>query len=116
MKVHITSKQWFQIVNGVVSGFITGAALFNPLLGEKTALVVVSCLGLFNIVLSSVGATLSSQTNLVKDVLAMPGVDKINVNAMANQTLAQIAVDPSIDKISPTRDAQASVTATAAGR
>lgn len=111
----ITSKQWFQIISGIISGLITGAALFNPLFGETLALQIVSVLGIGNIVLSSVGTALSSQGNLVKDVLAMPGVEKINVGTQANQTLAQIALDPAIDRISPTREAQAAVTATAAG-
>jgi hypothetical protein len=113
--VNITSKQWFQIISGVVSGLITGAALLNPLFGETLALQIVAVLGIVNIVLNSIGTSLSGQGNLVKDVLAMPGVEKINIGPQANQTLAQIAIDPSIDRISPTRDAQAVVSATAAG-
>lgn len=113
--MNITSKQWFQIVSGIISGLITGAALLNPLFGESLALKIVSVLGILNIMLSSVGTTLSGQGELVKDVLNMKGVEKIDINAQANKTLAQIAVDPTIDKISPTRDAQAAVTATAAG-
>ncbi len=113
--LNITSKQWFQIISGIISGLITGAALLNPIFGEKTSLLIVSILGIANIVLSSVGTALSGQGALVKDVLAMPGVEKINVGPEANQTLAQIAVDPKVDKISPTRDAQAAVNATAVG-
>lgn len=113
--MNITSKQWFQIISGVISGLITGAALLNPLFGESLALKIVSVLGIMNIVLSSVGTAFSGQGNLVRDVLAMPGVEKINIGSQANQTLAQIAVDPAVDRISPTRDAQAAVSATAAG-
>jgi hypothetical protein len=97
--VNITSKQWFQIISGVVSGLITGAALLNPLFGETLALQIVAVLGIVNIVLNSIGTSLSGQGNLVKDVLAMPGVEKINIGPQANQTLAQIAIDPSIDRI-----------------
>lgn len=113
--MNVTSKQWFQIISGIISGLITGAALLNPLFGETLSLQIVSMLGISNIVLSSIGTAFSGQGNLVKDVLAMPGVDKISVGAQANQTLAQIAIDPSIDRISPTRDAQETVNATAAG-
>ena len=115
MKVNITSKQWFQIVSGIISGMITGAAFLNPLFGETLALKIISVFGLSNILLSSVGAAFSSQSNLVNDVLAMPGVEKISVGPLANQTLAQMAVDPVVDKISPTRDAQEVVSATAIG-
>jgi hypothetical protein len=114
--VNVTSKQWFQIISGIISGLITGAALLNPLFGETHALQIVSVLGISNIVLSSIGTAFSGQGNLVKDVLAMPGVEKINIGAQANQTLAQLAVDPAVDNISPTRDAQAVVSATAAGK
>lgn len=113
--MNITSKQWFQIISGIISGLITGAALFNPLFGESLALKIVSVLSIANIVLSSVGTAFSSQGSLVRDVLAMPGVEKMDIGEEANKTLAQIAVDPTIDKISPTRDAQAVVSATAAG-
>lgn len=113
--MNITSKQWFQIISGIISGLITGAALFNPLFGETLALKIVSVLGIVNIMLSSIGTSLSGQGSLVKDVLAMPGVEKINIGAEANKTLAQIAVDPAVDRISPTRDAQTAVSATAVG-
>lgn len=113
--MNITSKQWFQIISGIISGLITGAALLNPLFGEKISLIIVSVLGIINIILNSFGTALATQTNLVKDVLAMPGVEKINVGPEANQTLAQIAIDPTVDKIAPTRAAQDIVTATAAG-
>ncbi len=46
-------------------------------------------------------------------MLAMPGIEKINVNAAANQTLATIAMDPNVDKIAPTPSALATVTKTA---
>src|ERR1700739_205081 len=101
----LTSKQWFQITSGSVSGLITGAALLNPLVGQDLALKVVAGLGIINIVLSSVGTALSgpeSQDTQVKNVLAMPGVQKIDVNEKASPALAKLAVDPMIDKIGPT--------------
>lgn len=113
--MNITSKQWFQIVSGTISGLITGAALLNPIFGERHSLIIVSVLGIINIVLSSVGAAFSGQGELVKDVLAMKGVEKIDIGEDANQTLAKIAVDPAVDKIAPTQAAQAAVMATAEG-
>lgn len=90
----LTSKQWFQIVSGSISGIITGAALLNPLVGQETALMIISGLGIVNIVLNSVGAAVSGQANLVKDVGAMPGVQKVLINKDANQVLASLATDP----------------------
>lgn len=109
----ITSKQWFQIVSGIISGLITGAALLTTLFGQDLTIKIVAGLGIVNIMLSSVGTVFSGQGNLVKDVLAMPGVEKIDVNGKASATLAQIAIDPAQDKISPTPAAMAKVTQTA---
>jgi hypothetical protein len=53
------------------------------------------------------------QGTLVKSVLAMDGVQHIDVNAKASQTLAAIAVDPNVNKIAPTPAAMQEVTATA---
>lgn len=111
----ITAKQWFQIASGSISGLITGAALLNPLFGETLALKIVAGLGVLNIILSSVGTTLSGQASQIRDVLAMPGVQKIEVNEKANTTLAQIAVDPTQNKIAPTLNAQDVVIETAKG-
>jgi len=100
--LNITSKQWFQIISGIISGLITGAALFNPLFGETLALQIVSVLGISNIVLSSIGTTLSGQGNLVRDVAAMPGVERVSVNASASSTLASVALDPAEKKVGAT--------------
>ena len=95
----LTSKQWFQIVSASIGSLITGAALLQTLFGQDLTLKIVAVLGIFNIVLSSVGAALSGQASLVRDVAAMPGVERINVNASANQTLASVAVDPDQKKV-----------------
>jgi len=51
----------------------------------------------------------------MKNVLAMPGIESIKVNAQANHDLAQIAVDPTLIKIDTIPGATAQVTATAKG-
>lgn len=113
--MNITSKQWFHIISGIVSGLITGAALLTTLFGQDLTIKIVAGLGILNIVISSVGTTLSGQAALVKDVAAMPGVDPFDVNAGANTTLAALAVDPKVDKIAPTQSAIDKVTQTAKG-
>lgn len=54
------------------------------------------------------------QSAMVRSVLAMKGVENIDVNRSASPELAQLAVDPSLPKIAATPDAQKAVTATAA--
>jgi hypothetical protein len=111
--MNITSKQWFQIISGINGGLITGAALLQTLFGQDLTLKIVAGLGICGIILNSVGAAFSTQTDQVKDVLAMKGVEHIAVNAQANPALAAIAVDPAVDKIAPTQAALATVTQTA---
>lgn len=114
----LTSKQWFQIISGTVSGLITGAAFFQTLFGQTITLDIIAGLGLTNIIVSSIGAAISgadSQDTQIKNVLAMPGVQKIDVNEKASPDLAKLAVDPTIDKIGPIPAAEARVAATAKG-
>lgn len=113
--LNIQPKQWFQIVSGFVATLITSAALLNPLFGEALALKIVAGLGVFNLLLNSVGTALSGQAQLVKDVAAMPGVEKITVNHNANPTLASVAVDPTVDKVAPIRADMDIVSQTARG-
>ncbi len=111
--MNLNGKQIISIIGAIVSVLMISTAQLTDLFGASVAKTLVSIAGLINLTLQSVMAALTSQGNQVKDVLAMPGVDKININAAANKTLAAIAIDPSVDKISPTQADQAQVTATA---
>ena len=100
--MNLTSKQWFQIVQAALSSLITAGALFQTLFGQDVTLKIIAVLGLANIVISSVGAALSGQANLVKDVAAMPGVSRISINDQANATLASVATDSGVAKVGAT--------------
>jgi hypothetical protein len=109
---NITSKQWFQIISGINGGLITGAALLQTLFGQDLTIKIVAGLGIFGIILNSIGAAFSgadSQATQVRNVLAMPGVEKIDVNAKATPELAKLAVDPAMDKIAPMPNAMSAV-------
>lgn len=113
--MNITSKQWFQIISGINGGLITGAALLQTLFGQNLTLQIVAVLGIIGIIINSVGTALSGQGSDIKSVLAMPGVEKLTVNGQANQTLASIAVDPTVNKIAPTQAAEVAVQTIAKG-
>lgn len=113
--VNFTSKQWFQIISGVNGGLITGAALLQTLFGQDLTLKIVAVLGIIGIIINSVGTALTGQEATVKEVLSMNGVEKIDVNGKANQTLATMAMDPSQNKIAPTPAALQEVIQTAKG-
>ncbi|MCC8968183.1 hypothetical protein H8A95_39240 [Bradyrhizobium sp. Pear76] len=112
----LTLLQWIGIIllfNGTLIGgsnylsdlFISGTAV--------KAIIAVASLG--NIFLGGLVTMFSSQGSMVKTVAAMPGVDSIAVNSLANKTLAQLATSGSPDaaKVEATAAAQAAVTQTA---
>lgn len=113
--MNLTSKQWMAIVLAVLGVTMASTTQLSELIGPQAAKTVVTVAGLLNSLLASILAVVSSQTGLVKDVEAMPGVEKITVNAQANQTLAGMAVDPMRDKIEPAPRTDAAVNDIAKG-
>jgi len=114
--MNVTSKQWFQIVTSIIGGLTTGAALLQTLFGQDLTIKIVAILGIGNIIMGSVGAALSGQANLVRDVAAMPGVERVSVNATATPALASVATDPATPKVGATTpDVRAVLIATAKG-
>lgn len=113
--MNVTRNQWLQILAVVMGASIAASSMWTQLFGQATATVIVSLLGFGNTILAGVTYVLTGQGQQVKDVLAMDGVQKIDVNARANQTLAAIAVDPTVDKIAPLPAAVSTVEATAKG-
>jgi hypothetical protein len=111
--MNLNRNQMIAITIAVLGVMIGSAAQLTDLFGAGVTKIIISVASLLNSVLSSVLAVISSQGSQVRDVLAMPGVEKINVNAAANQTLAAIAIDPNVDKIAPTQAALQQVTQTA---
>jgi hypothetical protein len=101
----LTSKQWFQIISGINGGLITGAALLQTLFGQDLTLKIVAVLGIIGIIINSVGTALSgadSPGTQIKNVAALPGVEKVLVNATATNGVAAAAIDPAQPKIGPT--------------
>lgn len=100
--MNLNTKQILAIALAVLSVLSGSTAQLTDLLGVEWAKVVISVASLAMSVISSVLAVLSSQNNLVKDVAAMPGVERIAVNPAANQVLAAIATDPQQPKVGAT--------------
>ena len=99
--MNLNGKQIISIIGAIVSVLMVSTSQLTDLFGPGVAKTVISVAGLVNMILSSVMAALTSQGSTVKDVLAMPGVSSIGVNAKATQTLADMAMDPAQDKIGP---------------
>lgn len=102
----------FLVVLGVLIG---SAAQLTDLFGAGTAKYIISVAGLLNSVLAGILGVLTGQGGSIKTVLAMPGIEKINVNGQANTALAVMAMDPAQDRIAPTPAAMQEVNQTAKG-
>lgn len=101
------------VVNTVFAG---GSAQLTDLFGATMANHILSvCIlgsGICGGFIMNMGG-MPSQATQVRNVLAMPGVEKIDINGQASPALATMAVDPAMNKIAPTPAAMDKVVATA---
>lgn len=111
----LTRNQILAITIAVLGVLMASTAQLTDLFGPQVTKIIQSVAGLLNSVLASVLAIVTGQSGILKDAQAMPGIEKITVNAKANETLAGLAMDPSQDKIEATPQAEAKVAQTAKG-
>lgn len=113
--MNLNRNQILAISIAILGVLMISTSQLTDLFGPTATKSIVSAASILNSILAGILTATNSQSGQVHDVLAMPGVEKIDVNAKANATLAAIAVDPNVDKIAPTPAAQAAVTAIAQG-
>lgn len=111
--MNLTPLQIIGIILAINGALMGATAQLTDLFGAVVAKDIVSIASLGSGILGGVITALSGQAAQVRNVLAMPGVEKVTVNAQASPTLATLAMDPAINKISPTPAAMQDVTATA---
>lgn len=113
--MNLNGKQLIAILIAVLSVLAASTAQLNDIFGPVAAKYIVSVAGLLTACLSTVLMVTTSQSSVVRDVAAMPGVSQITVNAQANKALAAIAMDPAADKVAASPEAAATVAQTAKG-
>lgn len=113
--MNLNAKQILAIATAVLAVLMVSTSQLTDLFGSTTTKSITAGAGLLNMILSSVLAVLTSQGSTVRDVAAMPGVEKIRINAQANQTLASIATDPTQPKVGATPEDVTRVKAIATG-
>jgi len=91
---NVTPLQWLGILLVINGAMIGSTAQLTDLFGPHAVKIIVAVCSLGNSICGGVITFLSGQGSMVKNVLAMDGVQHIDVNANANPTLAAIAVDP----------------------
>lgn len=97
--MNLTGKQYLAIAMAVLGALAASTGQMTEFLGPTLAKSVASGASFVNMLLGSVLAAILGQGSLVKDVRSMPGVENIEINAHANPTLANLAVDPTENKI-----------------
>lgn len=97
----ITRNQSLALAGVVLSVIVSSTAYFTDMFGAQIAKEITGTAGFLNLLVNGVIMVFSGQGQQVRDVQAMPGIDRITVNANANQTLAQVATDPSNAKVAP---------------
>ena len=106
--MNLNRNQIIAIVLVVLGVLAASAAQLTDLFGAKIAHTIISSSSLLMSILSGVLAVLTGQSGILKDVQAMPGVDKVVVNKDANSTLAAAAVNPN-SKVEAAPGAEAAV-------
>jgi hypothetical protein len=110
----MNAKQILSISLVVLGVLTASAAQLTDIVGPAYAKIIISASSMIMSTLAGVQGLISGQSSLVKDVQAMPGVEKIVVNKDANASLATLAIDPDQQKIEVKSGAESVVNATAA--
>lgn len=102
--MNITRNQWLAIAGVVLSALMTSTAFLTDTFGAAMAHTIVGTAGFVNMILNGIVVALSTQAQQVKDVAALPGVERVSVNAQASQAVAQVATDaqqPKVGAVTP---------------
>ncbi len=97
--MNLNGKQVMLIIAAVMSALVAASAQLTDIFGPATAKSIISVVSLANTILTAITASMSGQAGILRDVQAMPGVEKIVTNSQANSTLNQLAADPANPKI-----------------
>ena len=100
-----------------VNGALTGAtAQLTDLFGATVAKDIVSIASLGSAVLGGIITSMSGQASQIRNVAAMPGVARVQIDTSATQAVAQVAVDPTQPKVgAASPDARATLQTIAKG-
>lgn len=112
----ITRNQWFAITILFLTVLTGGSAQLTDLIGPYATKLVISFCTLATGFLAGAQIILTGQAAQIRDVAAMPGVSRIDINASATPAAASVAVDPEQSKVGATTpDVRTVLIATAKG-
>lgn len=97
--MNLNGKQLIAISIAILGVLMVSTSQLTDLFGPTVTKSITAVAALLNSTLGATLAVITSQAGTVKDVAAMPGVEKIQINAQASQALASVAVDPNQPKV-----------------
>lgn len=103
--MNITRNQWLAITILFFTVLTGGSAQLTDLIGPYGTKLVIAFSTLATGLLAGLQIILGGQAQQVRDVAAMPGIDRVSVNAAANAALATVATDPLQQKVGATSPA-----------
>ena len=95
----ITRNQWLGIIVVILGAVAGGSAQLNNVVGPGVTQLLVSLATLLNTIMGGIIVNLGGQGQQIKDVAAMPGVDRVSINENASAAAAIVAVDPQQTKV-----------------
>ena len=113
--MNLTRNQWLALIGLALGLLAGGGSTMTELFGTGMAAKIAAAAGFLNSFVNGAILILSGQGQQILDVKAMPGVEKIDINANANQVLAKMALDPTVDKVGVIPEAASAVLQTAKG-
>lgn len=100
--MNLTPLQVLGIILAVNGALIGATAQLTDLFGADVAKIIVSVAALGNSVLGGIITAISGQAAQIRNVAAMPGVERISVNTAATPVVAAAAVDPALRNVGAT--------------
>ncbi len=98
---NLTNAQKVAMIGIVLSAFAGSAAQFTPIFGSMIATDIASVASFLGTIVNGFIFVMTGQGAQLQNVAAMPGVERVSVNAHANSIVATAATDPAQPKIGP---------------
>lgn len=111
--MNLTLGQKIALLSITLGALAGGTAQLTPIFGSVVSADIASLAALANTIVSGWIFVVTGQGAQMKNVAAMPGVEKVLLNSDANAVAATLAMDKNQDKIAPTPSAETAVAATA---
>lgn len=97
--MNLNSYQYFLIAVAILSAVSGMTAQFTDLFGAGPAHLIVTAASAANTLITAIMTPLVGNASMVKNVAALPGVDRVQVNTQATPAIAAVAVDPAQTKV-----------------